>query len=68
MTDSDNQPYFMDNNKQNCSIYIFAVLEVLLPTDLQQTLLLNVIGQRFKAELGASGGQRLNDPEETSMS
>ncbi len=46
-------------------MYLFAVLEVLLPADLQQTLLLDGIGQRLEAELGASGGQRLDDPVET---
>lgn len=47
------------------SMHLCGVLEVLLPADLQQTLLLDVIGQRFEAELGASGGQRLNDPVQT---
>lgn len=46
-------------------LYLSAVLEVLLPADLQQTLLLNAVGQRLEAELGASGGQRLDDPVHT---
>lgn len=34
--------------------YLFAVLEVLLLADLQQPPLLDLVGQRFEAELGTS--------------
>jgi len=44
------------------SSYLFGVLEVLLLTDIQKALFLDLIGQRFEAKLGTSGGQRLNNP------
>lgn len=44
--------------------YLFGVLEALLLTYLQQALLLDLIGERFEAKFGTSGGQRLNNPEE----
>lgn len=45
--------------------HLLAVLEVLLLTDLQQTFFLDLIVQRFEAKLGTSGGQRLNNSEQT---
>lgn len=36
-------------------LYLFGVFEVLLLTDLQQPLFLDVIGQRFEPKLGTSG-------------
>lgn len=47
-----------------CLPHLLAVLEVFLLTDVQQTLLLDLIVERFEAELGASGGQRLNNSEQ----
>ena len=42
--------------------YLFGVLQVLLPTDVQQPLLLDPVGQGLEAELRTPGGQRLDDP------
>lgn len=47
-----------------CLPHFLAVLEVFLLTDVQQTLLLDPIVERFEAELGTSGGQRLNNSEQ----
>lgn len=47
-----------------CFPHFFAVLEVFLLTDVQQTHLLDVIVEGFEAELGTSGGQRLNNSEQ----
>lgn len=48
--------------KHYSSSHLFGVLEVLLLTDVQQALFLDLVCQRFEAKLGTSGGQRLNNP------
>lgn len=48
--------------KHYSSSHLFGVLEVLLLTDVQQALFLDLVCQRFEAKLGTSGCQRLNNP------
>lgn len=43
------------------NIYLFAVFQAFLFTDIYKTLPLNVVAKWFEAELGASRGQRLDD-------
>lgn len=43
------------------NVDLFGAFEILLPTDLLQTLPLNLIGEGFEAEFGAAGRQRLDD-------
>lgn len=48
-----------------CFPHVFAALERLLLTDVQQTRLLRVVVEGLEAELGASGGQGLDNSEQT---
>lgn len=62
------QTFLTGSNYSNTVIfflfYLFGVLKLLLLTDLQKALFLDLIGQRFEAKLGAPRGQRLYNPGE----
>ena len=55
-------PFSLEQNQGDAS-YLCGVFKVLLLTDVQQPLLLDLIGERFKTELGTSGSQWLDDPK-----
>ncbi len=44
--------------------YLFGVLEVLLLADVEQSLFLDLIGERFEAKLGTSGCEGFDDPKD----